>query len=177
MTTSPANNGLAHIFAKDVDPEKPEVADSPDAAKAPSWFHQKDAAPASHAMEQRYLTPKPERQPIMETEQPEGYNDFRRKMDDRFAHAQELYDAPSAQIQRPTLPLNDIHGRRRLYQQEQRSFIAEERQRKTSNTPWFKMLGLGVSALLVGGGAGLAVVNIDMIYSFGDHGWLINWKC
>ena len=163
MTNSPANNGLAHIFAKDVEPENQDAAGAQDAAKAPSWFHQKDTVPASDAVELRYLSQKPERQPILETEQPEAYNDFKRKMDDRFAHAQELYDNPSPQVQRPTLPLNDIHGRRRLYQQEQRSFVADERQRATAKTPWFKMLSLGVSALLVGGGAGLAVVNIDMI--------------
>ncbi len=162
MTHSSANNGLAHIFTDMKSEEQHEPA-AQEASKAPSWFHQKDAANAGEAMAARYLAQKAERPPVIEVAKPEAYEEFKRKMDDRFAQAQQLYDGPSPNMQRPTLPLSDIHGRRRLYQQEQHSFVAEERQRRPAKTPWLKIAGLGVTALLVGGGAGLAVVNIDVI--------------
>ncbi len=164
MTHTLAKNGLAQIFATDAQVEDHAAPPALDAAKAPSWFHQKGETPAGEALSARYLAQKAERPPIVEVARPEAYEEFKRKMDDRFAQAQQLYDNPTAQIQRPTLPLSDIHGRRRLYQQEQHGFVADERHlRPASKTPWLKMASLGISALLVGGGAGLAVVNMDTL--------------
>ncbi len=172
MTHVPANSGLAQIFENEAqvedhrDTEKMSAMNSnrTEASKIPSWFHHKDAAAAGEAMSARYLAQKAERPPAIDVAHPEAYEEFKRKMDDRFAQAQQLYDGASEQTQRPTLPLSDIHGRRRLYQQEQRSFVADERQRMpAARTPWLRMAGLGLTALLVGGGAGLAVVNMDMI--------------
>lgn len=163
MTHTPAKNGLAQIFATDAHVEDHAAPPAPEIAKAPSWFHQKGETPAGEALSARYLAQKAERAPIVEVARPEAYEEFKRKMDDRFAQAQQLYDNPTAQMQRPTLPLSDIHGRRRLYQQEQRGFVAAERHRPASKTPWLKIASLGITALLVGGGAGLAVVNMDVI--------------
>lgn len=164
MTHTPSNTGLAHIFTKDIKSDDQNEPAAQDVSKAPSWFHQKDAATAGESMAARYLAQKVERPPAIEVTKPEAYDEFKRKMDDRFTQAQQLYDGPVAlQAPRPTLPLGDIHGRRRLYQQEQRGFVAEERQRQPAKTPWLKIASLGISALLVGGGAGLAVVNIDVI--------------
>ncbi len=164
MTHTPSHTGLAHIFTKDINSDDQKEPVAQDVSKAPSWFHQKDAATAGEAMAARYLAQKADRPPAIEVTKPEAYDEFKRKMDDRFAQAQQLYDGPEAQhLPRPTLPLGDIHGRRRLYQQEQHGFVAEERQRQPAKTPWLKIASLGISALLVGGGAGLAVVNIDVI--------------
>lgn len=163
MTNTPANNSLTQIFAKDSIADETDIPDAKDAAKAPSWFHHKDSDDIGRAMSERYMAQKVEQTPAIETAKPEAYEEFKRKMDDRFVQAQRLYDTELPRVQRPTLPLKDIHGRRRLYQEEQRSFASEQRQKAPTKTPWLKMASLGLTALLVGGGAGLAVVNMETI--------------
>ena len=170
MTNAPSNKGLSHIFAKDANDMNVEERRNEEQefnplgeSKAPSWFHHRDTNAIGEAMSSRYISQKTESPPATEVTQTESYEAFRRKMDDRFEQAKRLYDSDLPSVQRPTLPLKDIHGRRRLYQQEQRSIVAEERQKSASKTPWLKMTALGLTALVVGGGAGLAVVNIDTI--------------
>jgi hypothetical protein len=162
MTNTTAKNGLAHIFESTDDaPAESVPPHTTGSEKAPSWFHSKDMQGVGEAMTTRYLARNSSDPSIVETPGPEAYDEFKRKLDDRFTQAQRLYDVPPPQVQRPTLPLNDIHGRRRLYQQEQRAHIAEQQETLRTPTPIFKMLGLGAIALLVGGGAGLAVLNYE----------------
>ena len=142
MTNTPANNSLTQIFAKDSIADETDIPDAKDAAKAPSWFHHKDSDEIGRAMSARYMEQKVEQTPAIETAKPEAYEEFKRKMDDRFVQAQRLYDTELPRVQRPTLPLKDIHGRRRLYQEEQRSFASEQRQKAPTKTPWLKMASL-----------------------------------
>ncbi len=110
MTHVPANSGLAQIFENEAqvedhrDTEKMSAMNSnrTEASKIPSWFHHKDAAAAGEAMSARYLAQKAERSPAIDVARPEAYEEFKRKMDDRFAQAQQLYDGAPEQAQRPT---------------------------------------------------------------------------
>jgi hypothetical protein len=160
--TAPKPN-LKDIFDAPLAPEHMRSEDEQE--KVPSWFHTAPHDGVAEAFNTRYASQNSDYKPIVETPGPEKYEEFKRRMDDKFAQAQRLYDpeitpAPSlSSALRPTLPLSDIHGRRKLYQEEQRAFIAETEIEKTRPYPIAKMLGLGLFSLMFGGGAGLYVAD------------------
>jgi hypothetical protein len=166
MTKPESRNGLAHIFENEADHEETAADASPPlgAERTPSWFLHKEQSGIGDALAERYQRRRQDEQRIIETPGPEAYDEFKRKLDERFSQAQNIYDNPNRQPTRPTLPLSDIHGRRRLYQQEQHAHLAEKKKElASSHTPLFKMFGLSVIALLIGGGAGFAVLNHDTL--------------
>lgn len=159
MTNPNTKQGLAHIFeskAEDIAPAE-DINLTNDFEKAPSWFHRSADRNTEETFNSRFPARNLDAPLFVETPGPEAYDEFKRKLDDRFATAQKLYD-PALQ-QRPTLPLSDIHGRRRLYQQEQRAQVISEPIERVPSRPLIKMFGLGALALLIGGGAGLAVAD------------------
>jgi hypothetical protein len=167
MTEPAAKSGLAHIFKTENNTDI-EREDEPhfELERAPSWFHNRDSMVTGDTSKDRYTARNPDRPLVVETPGPEEYEDFKRKLDDRFSQAQRLFDnPPKPTVQRPTLPLDDIHGRRRLYKQEQAAQIADVQKARPAGASITKMLGLGVIALLVGGGAGLGVLNHELVAS------------
>ena len=78
----------------------------------------------------------------------------------RVREAQQLFDVPPAQ-RRPTMPLGEIQGRRRLYNLEQREQIAKIKRRTKSNVPWARVAGFGLLAVLLGGTVGWGFANSD----------------
>ncbi len=166
MTNPESRNGLAHIFDNDAqhEPLAPDLSPPPDQERTPSWFLHKEQSGIGDALAERYQQRRAEEHKIVETPGPELYGDFKRKMEERFSQAQQLYDNPDRQPTRPTLPLSDIHGRRRLYQQEQRAHVEHlQSQNGSGHASFRKMLGLSVIAVLMGGGAGFGVLNHDII--------------
>lgn len=161
MTNAQNKQGLAEIFEPTLETqEKPDDHVQQDGfERAPSWFHHKDAEAVGDAMHARYLARKTDEPMIVDTPGPEAYQEFKRKLDERFAQAQRLYDNPAPKVQHPTLPISDIHGRRRLYQQEEKAHVAAQSVERSKGGVVFKMISLGAIAMLVGGSAGLAVVN------------------
>lgn len=142
--------------------------------KTPSWFHQPELTSAGEAFNSRYAARKADQPLMVETPGVEKYEDFKRRMDDKFSQAQQLFDPAIVQPmdKRPTLPLSDIHGRRRLYQQEQEASEGSEKVRNARPLPLFKMLGLGFISLLIGGGAGLAVSERDNLSAEFSQKWM-----
>lgn len=163
---------LKDIFEAEIGEAEHDIERS--AEKTPSWFHQPELNIAGEAFNARYAARKSDMPPIVETPGAEKYEDFKRRMDDKFSQGQRLYDPALAQPNdiRPTLPLNDIHGRRRLYQQEQQAFKSDEKKASARPLPLFKMLGLGIISLLIGGGAGLAVSERDNLSTQISQQWL-----
>jgi hypothetical protein len=95
-------------------------------AKTPSWFSRDFSTGTSETLADRYRAAQPETHLIAETPGPEAYEAYRRRLDEKFKQAQRLYDVPHEPLiseHRPILPLSDIHGRRRLYEQEQRAHM------------------------------------------------------
>jgi hypothetical protein len=166
-TNQEDQNGLTHIFDNEsVQTDTPKENTPFEAEHTPSWFLHKQHSGIGDALAERYQQRRQSEHKTVETPGPEAYEDYKRKLDGRFSQAQQNYDNPVRPPMRPTLPISDIHGRRRLYQQEQLAHMAEQKNvRGAAKSPTLKMLSLGLIALAVGGGAGFAVLNHDTLSS------------
>ncbi len=152
---------------KIIDPELNSADDTAidDAQKTPSWFTREIVPSTDEDLAEHYRTSRPESRLAIETPGPEAYADYKRKLDERFSQGQRLFDVPPASTtvpRRPTLPMSDIHGRRRLYEKEQRARPKEEVPARSA-VPWFKIIGYGMIAIVVGGGAGFGFANKDRL--------------
>ncbi len=163
---------MTHIqsrTAKAIDPEF-DALDAPIEAhepKAPTWFTRDISQETDEDLAEHYRASRPESRLSVETPGPEAYADYKRKLDEKFSQAQRLYDVPLATTptaRRPTLPMSDIHGRRRLYEQEQRAQPLQDVS-KRSTVPWFKIIGYGMIAIVVGGASGFGFANKDKLTS------------
>jgi hypothetical protein len=126
--------------------------------KVPSWFARDSL---TETTPDRFSQPKM----IVETPGAEAYEVYKRRLDERFQHAQQLYDSPRDGM-RPTLPMSDIHGRRRLYKQEEQSLAgARPPQQKV---PLGRIVGLGLLAAVVGTASGFGFANRDRLVNFID---------
>jgi hypothetical protein len=134
--------------------------------KTPSWFSRDMSTNTGEALADRYRAARPESSLIVETPGPEAYEAYRRRLDEKFTQAQRIYDVPQEPAvtqRRPTLPLGDIHGRRRLYEQEQRVHIEQNASRQKSGVPWSRLAGLGAVAVVIGSVSGFGFANADRI--------------
>jgi hypothetical protein len=162
---------MSHIQARQEKPKETEeevksteVEPSPEKVdvKTPSWFTFDLSAQAGEALAERYNASRSESQLVIETPGPEAYEVYRRQLDEKFTQSQRLFEAPQQSVRRPTLPLSDIHGRRRLYEQEQRAYIVQTRSQK-SHLPWGRILGFGLLSIIIGGTAGFGFANRDSL--------------
>jgi hypothetical protein len=176
MNYSNAKFDQPKISDEDLGPSQDMTIAPPDkpGQKTPSWFSQDIVTEAGDDLADRYKAARAEHPVIVETPGSEAYEIYRRRLDERFQQAQRLYDVPqransdirAPAQRRPTLPITDIHGRRRLYEQEQRAQQAEPNMRQRGpGVPWAKVAGFGALAVMVGSLAGFSVTNTDRVTS------------
>ncbi|MDE2445489.1 MAG: sel1 repeat family protein [Alphaproteobacteria bacterium] len=141
--------------------------------KTPSWFSQEPKPYSQVPIEHE---PKPvAAQSYFETRETEALESYRRRLDQKIREGQAIYDRPAAtgvhavsrlgpQLRRPTLPVDDLEGRRRLYQSEEAHNQNEFRKpRKQQGLELGKVIALSAIAVLVGAGAGLGLSNFSLI--------------
>lgn len=141
--------------------------------RTPSWFVQEPAVQSEDSEQDRFQVERPKSQLYFETPMPEAYAAYRRRLEQRFKEGQAVYDLPNDNVppvnlkgpqqRRPTLPLHEIQGQRRLYELEQEGYFGQESSRQTNSFPWGRMLLFGTVAVFIGTLAGLSVTNIDLI--------------
>jgi hypothetical protein len=132
----------------------------------PSWFSRDLSATAGEALADQYRATRPVSNLIVETLGPEAYAAYRKQLEDKFSQAQTPYDAsqqPFVTQHRPTLPLSDIHGRRRLHEQEQRVHRVHNLPKQKSHVPWGKIAGFSMIAILIGGVGGFGFSKGDQL--------------
>jgi hypothetical protein len=138
-------------------------------SRTPSWFSRDISIEAGEVLAERYRTSERVSLPVFETPGPEAYEDYKKRLEEKFSQAQRLYDPLEKQSiaeLRPTLPLSDIHGRRRLYEQEQREHLVRNPHSAKQPFSWSRFAALAGAAIIVGGGAGFGAANIDRISGF-----------
>jgi hypothetical protein len=140
---------MTHVQAKQELPMDDEVE-----MREPTWFTQDQKAQTAEEMADHYRKQRP-----IETPGPEAYEEYRRSLDERFMAGKRIYDAGLQVDPRPTLPLSDLHGRRRLYQEEQRVQAPTVKQA----VPWSKIIGYASLSILIGGAAGYGFANRDQL--------------
>jgi hypothetical protein len=155
--------------AKTIEPqfEDPKAFNETSEVKTPSWFTRNIPEATDEDLVERYREIRPATRLMVETPGPEAYEDYRRKLDEKFAQGQRLYDVPkptAPAVRRPTLPMRDIHGRRQLYEQEQRAQTQHEPEHQSA-VPWFKIISYSLIAIIVGGGSGLGFANRERLSS------------
>lgn len=137
--------------------------------KTPSWFIQEPAEQVQELSREISERDQPTQQPYFETPNTQAYEAYRRRMEQRFKEGQDIYDRPQEtpspnlngpQNRRPTLPMNEIQGRKRLYELEQHS---QPHARSKSTLAWGRIVLLGTAAACVGALTGLGFSNIDLI--------------
>ncbi len=140
--------------------------------KTPSWFTQKPVSAHQDSPREKYDAEHVTSQPYIETPNAKAYETYKRRMEQRFREGQEIYDHPETratpalsgpQPRRPTLPLRNIQGRKRLYLAEQQEHANQSGRGKSESFPWFRMVALGTIGIFVGGVGGLAFSNTDLI--------------
>jgi hypothetical protein len=140
---------MTHVQAKSEQPMEKEVE-----PREPTWFTQDQKAQNPEQMAEFYRQRR-----VIETPGPEAYEDYRRSLDERFEAGKRIYDTGLQAEMRPTLPLSDLHGRRQLYQQEQYAHTPKA----SPAVPWFKIIGYSTFAIFIGGAAGFAFANRDVL--------------
>ncbi len=132
-------------------------------SKTPSWFTQMPAESLREADKptatQRYV----------ETPDVEAYDAYKKRMEQRFREGQDKFDAPKPNFKtepmsgpkqrRPTLPLSEIQGRKKLYQLEQQNHKKDRTRPQASAFQWGKILTLGSVAICIGAVAGFGFSN------------------
>ena len=150
----------------------------PRSQKIPSWFSQDMPKKDSHLPE----IVQPEQENVAthfrpqineehfpnETPGQDAYAAYRRSVDMRVREAQQLFDVPPAQ-RRPTLPAQEIMGRRKLYKLEQREQIFKARRNAKAKSPWLRVASFGIVAAFIGGTAGWGFANSDRILAILQH--------
>jgi hypothetical protein len=164
---------MSHTVArKDISPTDDVDADiaaalNPESqARTPSWFSRDMSDEAGEALADRYRASQKQNAPIFETPGPQAYDDYKRRLEEKFTQAHRLYDPaekPLISELRPTMPLSDIHGRRRLYEQEQREHMTQHTPKHKSTFSWTRFASLAFTAILLGGGAGYSAANSERI--------------
>lgn len=150
-------------------PEVEKVVESAKEVKTPSWFAQDLTRAGGEALAERYRTARVESPKVIEPPDHDAHDAYKKSFDEKFKQAQQLYDNPIEQIlteRRPTLPLSDIHGRRRLYEQEQRAHVVERRLDEKPKFDWRRLIGFSAMAMTVGGLGGFGFANADKIDAF-----------
>jgi len=133
--------------------------------KTPSWFAQEPLEQSDPSSDSSQTS-----QPYIETPNAQAYEAYKRRMEQRFSEAQDIYDRTKIsssqvnlkrpQVRRPTMPLQEIQGRKRLYQLEQQEY---ETPKNAAAFPWSKMIALSTAAVCLGAVAGLGFSNSDLI--------------
>lgn len=161
---------MTHIQNRQPKPVDPEI-NAQDAAaevnepRTPTWFTRDLSEHIGEDLAERYRSSRPESRLIVETPGPEAYEDFRRKLDEKFSQPQRPYDVPPVSgpsERRPTLALSDIHGQRRRYEQEQRAHVKQKLAHEQS-VPWFKIIGYSMVAICIGGASGFGFANREKL--------------
>jgi hypothetical protein len=134
--------------------------------KTPSWFVQEPQLTSQDLHHDVYSPPS---QSYIETPSAQAYEAYKLRLEQRFRDAQAIYDQPNfvappkdlkgPKTRRPTLPLHEINGRKRLYQMEQQDHVDQMAKSKTSSVPWARMISLGAAAICIGAVAGYGVSN------------------
>jgi hypothetical protein len=145
---------MTHVQAKKVETETALPNESETKTREPTWFTNDQKTLTADEMAEHYRTNR-----FIETPGPEAYEDYRRSMNDRFEVGKRIYDTGLNAELRPTLPLSDLHGRRKLHQQAQRPTPSHSKQ----TTPWFKIIGLSSLAIIIGGAGGYGFANRDIL--------------
>jgi hypothetical protein len=139
--------------------------------RTPSWFVQEPEHQDSASDENDKPSPS---QIYFESRDTQALEAYRRRLDEKIREGQALYDRPhqpshtthpvGPQKRRPTLPMNDLEGRRRLYQLEEAHNQNEMApQRRKTGVSWGSAIGLGTIAVMIGAGAGLGFTNLDLL--------------
>jgi hypothetical protein len=137
--------------------------------KTPSWFSRDLSTEAGTVLADRYRASRPESNLMVETPGPEAYEAYRRRLEEKFSLAHSVHESapePLMADRRPTLPLSDIHGRRRLYEQEQREHMVKTAPYKKPNSVWKPMLTYSTIAILIGTVGGFSFANMDKISGY-----------
>ena len=148
-----------------------EIGEQPHAhAKTPSWFTQEPIELQEEPLHEKYSPEATTSQPYFETPNAQAYEKYRKRMEQRFREGQEIYDRPvlaqtphlrGPQERRPTLPLHEIQGRKKLYALEEEGYKRERNPQKPF--PWWRTLGLSTAAVCIGTVAGLGFSNTDLV--------------
>ncbi len=158
--------------AVETDAESVSISDraEPQVSKTPSWFTQMPTESSSSRRQTEGVSTAP---PYVETPGAEAYDVYRKQMEQRFREGQDLHDRPKANFiplsttgprqRRPTLPLHEIQGRKKLYNLEQQSHKVAAGKPHGSTVPWVKMLGLGSIAICIGAVAGFGFSNSELV--------------
>ena len=135
--------------------------------KTPSWFVQEPQETSQDLYNDIYS------QPYIETPDAQAYESYKLRLEQRFRDAQAVYDQPNfvaspanlkgPQPRRPTLPLHEINGRKRLYQLEQQDHAGQMAKGKASSLPWMRMMAFGIVAIGVGTVAGYGFSNGEFV--------------
>ncbi len=138
--------------------------------KTPSWFVQEPQEASQDLHNDGYGA---STQPYLETPNSQAYEAYKLRLEQRFRDAQAVYDQPNfvapptnlkgPQTRRPTLPLHEINGRKRLYQLEQQDHVGQSAKGKISSFPWLRMITLGTAAICIGAVAGYGFSNGEFV--------------
>lgn len=153
----------------DADP----VNQTEDALRTPSWFTQETMEQAEDFEQENLQVERPISQPYFETPKSDAYEAYRRRIEQKFKEGQAIYDRPNdnlappdlkgPQQRRPTLPLQEIQGQRRLYELEQEGYLSQQNSRHSNSLPLGRMFLMGTVAVFVGTMVGLGFSNVDLI--------------
>ncbi len=136
-------------------------------SKTPSWFKQLPSETLREA-DKKFSA-----HPYLETPNTEAYEAYRKRMEQRVHEVPDKNDQPTASSnsapinglkqRRPTLPLSEIKGRKKLYQLEQQNHKKERDKPPTSAFPWSKILALGSVAICIGAVGGFGFSNSEFV--------------
>ena len=135
--------------------------------KTPSWFVQEPQETSTDFQNHVNV------QPYVETPNAQAYEAYKLRLEQRLRDAQAIHDQPNfvapptnlkgPQTRRPTMPLHEINGRKRLYQLEQQDHADQALKSKVSAFPWVRMVTLGTVAIGIGAVTGYAFSNGDFV--------------
>jgi hypothetical protein len=139
----------------------------PQGSKTPSWFTRlptdtlqgDEKTPISH--------------PFVQTPNIEAYEAYRKRMEQRVHEIPKSVERPTAGShfapmtgptqRRPTLPLSEIQGRKKLYRLEEQNHNHQRNSPQNSAFSWGKIIALGSVAICIGGAAGFGFSNAALV--------------
>ena len=158
---------------QDINDETHPVEHTEPNFRTPSWFVQEPSEQNEDKLSESFHVERPTPQPYFETPMPDGYEAYRKRIEQRFKEGQALYDRPNdnsppshadaPQQRRPTLPIHEIQGRKKRYKLEQESQFQGQVSQKNGSVSWVRMITLGTVAICIGTLGGLSFSNVDLI--------------
>jgi hypothetical protein len=136
------------------------------ASKTPSWFVQEPQETSQELYNDVYPPS------YIETPSAQAYEAYKIRLEQRLRDAQASYEQPNfvapptnlkgPQTRRPTLPLHEINGRKRLYELEQQDQAGQMIKGKSAAFPWMRTIMLSTAAICVGAVAGYGFSNGEL---------------